>query len=270
MATRFCTSDARGRLSPLGLLGFVEVPVEVAVMPRAVPPPIRQAVLRGHQRGLAPAALARRFRLPLRTVYHLLRLGRAHGGQSPPPAYHRPPRGPRAPAALLLQAKALRQQHPGWGAALIRVILGRHFPEAALPSARSLRRWLRQAGLSRAPAGRRPRADPPARATAVHAVWQVDAADQLPLAGGQLVSWLRCVDECSGAVLRTIVSPLGVEPGAAGGGAGAVPPGLHALGPAGAVAPGQRPALGQLERLADGAGVVAGGPGDRADLQPAA
>jgi hypothetical protein len=230
-------------------------------MPRAIPLPIRQAVLRAAHRGLSPEALAQRFHLPLRTVYHLLQLGRGHGGQAPPPAYHRPPTGPHAPPALVRQAQALRQEHPDWGAELIRLILAQHFPDTPLPSGRSLRRWLRQAGLSRARAGRRPARDATARATAVHAVWQVDAADQMPLATGQLVSWLRWADECSGAVLKTIVSPLGLEPGAAAGGAGPLPPGVRAVGPARAVAAGQRPALGQLERLADGVGLVAGGPG---------
>src|SRR5262249_26289932 len=160
-----------------------------------------------------------------------------------------------------------RQQHPDWGAELIRLILTEHFPDTSLPSGRSLRRWLAQAGLSRAPAGRRPARDVPARATAVHAVHQVDAADQMPLATGQLVSWLRWVDECSGAVLKTIVSPLGVEPGAASRGARAIPAGLHPLGSARGVAFGQWPALGQLERLAHGVGLVAGRFGGGADLQ---
>jgi transposase InsO family protein len=35
----------------------------------------------------------------------------------------------------------------------------------------------------------------------------MDAAELVKLRGGQLVSWLRIVDECSGAVLR--FSPLG-------------------------------------------------------------
>src|ERR1700751_2910957 len=123
MAMRFCTSELRGRLTPLAWSRCTGVLLELATMPRAIPPTVRQAVLRGHQRGLDPTALAQRFRLPLRTVYHLLRLGRDHGGGVPPPAYQGPPTGPHAAEALVVQARALRQEHPQWGAELIRVIL---------------------------------------------------------------------------------------------------------------------------------------------------
>jgi hypothetical protein len=35
----------------------------------------------------------------------------------------------------------------------------------------------------------------------------MDAAEQMRIAGGQGVSWLRLVDECSGAFLATTVFP---------------------------------------------------------------
>jgi hypothetical protein len=35
----------------------------------------------------------------------------------------------------------------------------------------------------------------------------VDAAEQVPLRSGRRVCWLRIVDECSGAVLETVVFP---------------------------------------------------------------
>src|SRR5437764_10583382 len=104
MATRFCTSESRGRLTPVGSNRLAGVLLESSCMPRAIPPTVCQAVCLGHQRGLAPALLAERFHLPLRTVYHVLRRGLDPDGQAPPPAYHRPPAGPHAPAALLQQA----------------------------------------------------------------------------------------------------------------------------------------------------------------------
>jgi len=56
--------------------------------------------------------------------------------------------------------------------------------------------------------GRRP-AIATLRAARPHQVWQIDAAEQVGLRSGQRVSWLRVVDECSGAVLRTVVFPQG-------------------------------------------------------------
>ena len=63
-----------------------------------------------------------------------------------------------------------------------------------------------RAGLSPAPAGRRPAATP-RRATQPHDTWQLDAAEHLTLADGREASWVRITDECSGAVLATAVFP---------------------------------------------------------------
>jgi hypothetical protein len=173
-------------------------------MPRPVPLPIRQALVRAHRLGQPPAQLAQTFSLPTRTVYHLLQQTRSHA-EVPGTAYHPPPNGPRADDAIVRQAHALRQQHPAWGAPLIRIILARHFPDQTMPSARTLQRWLGK------PRQTTPRLDQPhpayQRASAVHESWQVDAADRMPLASGELVCWLRILDECSGAVLKTWVFP---------------------------------------------------------------
>lgn len=75
----------------------------------------------------------------------------------------------------------------------------------SLPDPRTIRRWLEDAGLAPAPAGRKSPYRP--RSAAPHERWQVDAADQLRLGNGQLVSWLRLTDECSGAILKTVVFP---------------------------------------------------------------
>jgi transposase InsO family protein len=85
-------------------------------------------------------------------------------------------------------------------------VLGHDFPPPALPSARTLQRWLRAAGLAPAPRGRRPR-PAPGRAGRPHAVWQVDAAERVALADGRRVCWLRVADEATGAVLWTEVFP---------------------------------------------------------------
>ena len=140
-------------------------------------------------------------------------------------------------------ALQLRRDHPGWGAGLIRVYLAERGLRPP-PGESTLRRWFRRAGLAPAPPGRRPGTRAP-RATEPHETWQVDAAEQIPLADGARVCWLRIVDECSGAVLRTAVFP----PRALGGGAGGrdpgrVAPGLRPLGAAAAPAGRQRHPLG--------------------------
>ena len=74
------------------------------------------------------------------------------------------------------------------------------------PSARTLQRGLRRADLAPAPAGRPAKGSTP-RATLPHDAWQMDAKELIKLNHGDLVSWLRLVDECSGAVLQTVVFP---------------------------------------------------------------
>jgi hypothetical protein len=77
-----------------------------------------------------------------------------------------------------------------------------------LPCARTIQRYLRQAGLQPASAGR-PRSSSPrlSRAERPHQGWQMDASEDLRLKNGQGVCWLRVVDECSGAFLRTVIFP---------------------------------------------------------------
>src|SRR5262249_5578309 len=102
----------------------------------------------------------------------------------------------------------MRQQHPRWGATLIRLCLEDLPPDQLdepVPSDSTIRRWLQESGLNPCPAGRK--ADPRPRCCVPHEAWQVDAADQMRLLDGTMASWLRLVDECSGAVLQTVVFP---------------------------------------------------------------
>jgi hypothetical protein len=112
----------------------------------------------------------------------------------------------RSDAALISQVIAMRHEHPDWGAGIIRVILAEQHPDRVLPSVRAIQRAFVQAGLNPAPAGRR-RGRPDPRAQQPHETWQIDAADQMKLAGTGQASWLRVVDECTGAVLETAVFP---------------------------------------------------------------
>lgn len=122
-------------------------------------------------------------------------------GLSPPQCRGNP--GSDFPDDLLQRALDYRREHPDWGAPLIRVMLSRLNRWVCVPSTRTLQRWLENAALAPAPPGRKAPYRP--RSSVPHERWQSDAADQLRLGNGQLASWLRLIDECSGAILKTIV-----------------------------------------------------------------
>jgi transposase len=187
-------------------------------MPRSIPVPLRKAIQRRHQGGQTARVIAAELDLCVRTVRALLQRWRQADADDLQPAYDRC--GPRMPATapeVVQAARHLRQEHPTWGAPLIRVFLRREFPTQLLPSARTIQRWLPQHDLPPAPAGRPTRRLPP-RACQPHEVWQMDAAEQVPLQSGQRVSWLRLLDEATGAALQTLVFPPGGL--VAGGGCG--------------------------------------------------
>jgi transposase len=176
-------------------------------MPRPLPLPVRQVIWRRCQRGQSVKTITQALDLPLRTVRHLVRRFRLRGDGTVAPSYrHHSATSADGADAVRQQALALRQQHPSWGAGLIRVILRRQQIAESLPSERTLQRWFHEAGLGPAPAGRRPTSNPH-RAQAAHEVWQMDAKERVKLKTGVRVSWLRIVDECSGAVLWTAVFP---------------------------------------------------------------
>jgi hypothetical protein len=173
-------------------------------MPCSTPVAIRRAILRAAKNGDCVAVLAGRFRLPERTVRHLIRCFADQDDVTP--AYQRCGRSAAAPSPILEETLRLRRAHPSWGGGLIRVLLQEDHPQEQIPCTRTLQRWLRRSGEAAAPAGRRPTSASP-RARQPHECWQVDAAEQKRLKSGTLISWLRVVDECSGAVLKTVVFP---------------------------------------------------------------
>jgi hypothetical protein len=171
------------------------------------PPPtplrVRQRIHDLSLAGLAPKTIACLLAVPLRTVRRLVRRcqQQPHALQ---PDYHNAGRPLSEPfLALREQVLALRRLHPRWGAGRILVQLLRTSATRPLPEASTVRRWLRQAGLA-------PPKPPPAPAgvpvaTEPHQIWQMDAAEKVPLRTPQQVCWLRLVDEGSGAVLFSLV-----------------------------------------------------------------
>ena len=179
-------------------------------MPRAVAPAVRQAIWNRSRSGQSTAVIAQDLQLPPTTVRHLVRQFKERGPDALIPAY-RNCGARRTPAAEQLRQATidLRRQHPQWGAGRIRVELAAQ--TRATTSSRTIQRWLRQAQLVPARRGRRKAAERQ-RALTPHEVWQVDAAEQKKLANGEALSWLRVADECSGAVLKTVVFSRGTLP----------------------------------------------------------
>jgi transposase len=186
--------------------------MEDSLMPSPVPVPLRQAIFQRWRKGEPVATVAEELQLAKRTVRHLVHRFAQRGQPGLNPDYGRcANRSAPTGSAVFEKALQMRQQHSGWGAGLIRVLLQEEL--GACPSERTLQRWFRRAALSPAPAGRRPARDE-YRARRPHEVWQMDAAERIHLGSGQQVSWLRLVDECSGAVLQTTIFPPGIlEPG---------------------------------------------------------
>lgn len=180
-------------------------------MPTPIPVPVRRAIYQRWRKHKAATAIAQELGLAERTVRGLVQRFVQQGEPGLLPDYTRCATK-SIPSSVHQLAMQMRQQHPTWGAGFIRVFLQRD--GHASPSERTLQRWFRRAAVLPALPGRRP-ASADQRARRPHEVWQMDAADQLRLANGQGASWLRLVDECSGAVLQTTIFPPRVlEPGA--------------------------------------------------------
>ena len=237
-------------------------------MPRPIPVPIRQTMFRLWKQGCGTRQIVASLGLPCSTVRRLLRRFRLRDRDGISPDYRYRSATFTAPSEMVQTAVQLRREHPTWGAGLIRVQLLLMAPGQPVPSERTLQRWFVRADLSPAPAGRPPRVDLD-RATAPHETWQMDAKEHIQLQNHEEVSWLRLIDECSGAALWTAVFPPGnLGPGPGSSRAGAAPIGLRSLGVARPLPSRQRLALGCAGRLPDRVGPVVDRPGCRDALEP--
>jgi transposase len=189
-------------------------------------------ILKRWQKGEAVASLAAELKLSVRTVRNLVRRFAERGQGGLQPDYGRcATKTMPTDSDEFHKAIEMREQHPTWGGGLIRVLLQEQGHDGCA-SERTLQRWFQRSTVAPAPPGRRPDIDH-RRAHRPHEVWQMDAVDQLRLASGQQVSWLRLVDECSGAVLQTVVFPPALlELGQTLDRAGDVAPGFFAVGKA--------------------------------------
>src|SRR3984957_16517813 len=95
---------------------------EAIPMPRPLPVPLRQEIVRRHQQGIPLTQIAAELAIPYGTVRNIWRLFRQHPGEDLAPDYRScgRPVPPRI-QELLQIACDLKRDHPAWGAGLIRL-----------------------------------------------------------------------------------------------------------------------------------------------------
>ena len=176
-------------------------------MPRAIAVPLRQEMIERHRdRHESLASIAHTLNLSESGVRKLWRQYEAQGEAGLVPRYDRC--GPPETAfsrRVYRGALTLKRRHPAWGAGYIRVCIAEKWPEERLPAERTVQRWFQIKGLNRSHSLSPPQERSGARQP--HEVWQMDATEQVKLAGEDRASWLACVDEATGAVLATPVFP---------------------------------------------------------------
>lgn len=174
-------------------------------MPAALSTALRREIVERREAGESFASIARSLNVSygaVRNIYHRF----AETGRLSP-AYERCVHSAvRSDAALYTAAVEMKRAHPSWGAGLIRVELRDQLGEGKLPSVRTLQRWFRRARVQKAKPEKRP-TPTVARGKTVHAVWALDAKEQIQLADGSYVSWLTITDEASGAILSATLFP---------------------------------------------------------------
>jgi len=177
-------------------------------MPRPIPVPVRHAMFQLWKQGHTPGQIAETLGLSCVSVRRLVRRFQGRGIDGIAADYSLAHPVSALDSDLAKATLQLRREHPTWGAGLIRVHLLQETSLGPVPSVRTLQRWLLQADLAPAPAGRRPKTAI-SRATVPHETWQMDAKERIHIKSCAQVSWLRFVDECSGAPLLTAVFPPG-------------------------------------------------------------
>lgn len=177
------------------------------IMPCAIAVPIRQQIIEQHQHGASIAQIAQTLERSYWSIRTIVRRYRDQGEAGLRPNYQNcGVKGIRFSARVQRGALWLKRHHPSWGGGVIRVLLQERWSEQAIPSERTLQRWFKQYGLSRARARGLASGERNA-ARAVHQVWQLDGTSHQRLADGSGASWITLVDEASGAHLASVAFP---------------------------------------------------------------
>lgn len=237
-------------------------------MPRALPLPRREEIIKRHQQGEMLKQIAKTSHISYRCVLACWRRYKLNGREGLANHYDRcGPEGPRFPEAMITQALDMKREHPRWGGGLIRVELASLFPDQLLPAVRTLQSWFKKAGLQPVRATQPPvKKD---RGCQPHDVWEIDAKEKMYLGDQSGASVLTVTDEASGALLAVApFPPLSLDAGTALRSAVEPDGSLRALGTAQEDPRGQRSPLGFYRRTAHGDGSMVDRIGHRSDLEP--
>ena len=174
-------------------------------MPAAKPLHIRQEIVDRREQGESFRSISDEMKLSYDSVRQIWQHWQTHQQLEPNyDACSHP--GIRKPQAVWERALALKQEHPRWGAVLIRLHLEDEFGADDLPGERTLQTWFRKAGVNRSPPTTTKQKFVQ-RGQSPHEVWGVDAKEKMPLLDDSAASWLTVTDEASGAVLEASAFP---------------------------------------------------------------
>ncbi len=169
-------------------------------MPRPIPYERRREIIRRKQAGESLSEIAEALDLSYWTVRQIWRRFRDEGEKGLQNRYRSGPRERKFATEVYQKAIQLKQEHPRWGAGLIRSLLLEQWPKEEVPSERTLQRWWEREGMSCRP--KRAHSPSRPRAQEVHDAWQVDAVEV------HQGTWITVTDEKSGAVLASRLFPL--------------------------------------------------------------
>lgn len=175
-------------------------------MPKAIPQPVREEIVRRRQAGARLCDIAQTLAIPYRSVRGLWKRFRERGEAGLAPDYARcAHEGPRFAPAIQEAALAMKREHPRWGAEMIRLQMAQQFSNDTLPKRRTLQVWFRRAGLQK-PRSRKPPA-PKERGRTAHEVWQLDAKEAIRIGDGSRSVAFSLMDEATGAALGVALFP---------------------------------------------------------------
>ena len=169
-------------------------------MPAATTIEIRRQIVERRCKGEALSAIGRELGMSYNTVKKIWGHWRKYGKLAPNYEKARE-KGKRKYQTVYEEAIEMKRQHPKWGGQLLRLELTTSYAEKDLPSVRTLQRWFKEAGVNRSATVRQSKRSVVKRGTTVHAVWAVDAKEQMQLADGTYACWLVATDEASGSIL---------------------------------------------------------------------
>lgn len=175
-------------------------------MPAPIENAKRAEIVQRHEEGESLRSISEEMKLSYETVKGIWRHWKQYGHLEPNyegAKWH----GTRKYEAVYTAALEMKRAHRRWGATLILLKLQESGQFKALPSVRTLQRWMRAEGVNTVSESRVLGQKRVKRGQEAHGVWAVDAKEQMQLMDGSWASWLLVSDEGSGAILSSEVFP---------------------------------------------------------------